>query len=193
VRQLRQDRVQRTRCWLLGLCVASLAVAFVLAGRAMAGSGTSVSMYRIVGAGVRGACTTSELRLSRGVSRAATGTSYVWYRLTNVGPAECSLIGYPGVAILGADGRVVQHPAVWSTNPGTVPPERVRSIALATGQQARFLLASTDVTPSPGCRVPYTGRTLQVFPPNQATAILQPYHGNFCDLVVGPVQPGRLG
>ena len=101
------------------------------------------------------------------------------------------MIGYPGVAILDAHGRVVQHPAKSSTHPGTMPPQRVRLVVLAVGQQASFVLASTDVTPSPGCRAPYTGTTLQVFPPNQTTAIREPYHRSFCDLTVGPVERGR--
>ena len=138
-----------------------------------------------------GACMTFRLRLSRGRSGVAAGTSYTWYALMNVGRVACSMFGYPGVAILDAHGRVVQHPAVWSTHPGTMPPERVRLVALAVGRQARFILASTDVTPSRGCRAPYTGRTLQVFPPNQTTAIREPYHGSFCDLAVGPVQRAR--
>jgi hypothetical protein len=125
------------------------------------------------------------------VSSAAAGTSYTWYALTSVGPAACSMIGYPGAAVLTAHGRLVQHPAVWSTHPGTMSPERVRLIVLTTGQQAKFVIASTDVTPSPACRAPYTGKTLQVYPPNQAAAILEPYRGSFCDLVVGPVQPAR--
>jgi hypothetical protein len=87
--------------------------------------------------------------------------------------------------------RTAADPAVWSTRPGTMPPERVRLVMLAAGRQARFVLASTDVTPSPGCRTPYTGKTLQVFPPNRATAIREPYRGSFCNLVVGPVQPDR--
>jgi Protein of unknown function (DUF4232) len=109
------------------------------------------------------------------VASVAAGTSYTWYTLTSVVRAACSMIGYPGVAILDAHGRIVQHPTVWSTHPGTMPPESVRRIVLATGQQARFVLASTDVTPSPGCRAPYAGNTLQVYPPNQTAAILKPY------------------
>jgi Domain of unknown function (DUF4232) len=212
-----------TRCRPLALCAASLALAFVLPGRAAAersdqtravtaasawpairtstvggvtsprpatvtleptSAGTALTMR----AGGREACATSELRLSHAVSSAAAGTSYRWYTLTNVGPATCSMIGYPRLAILDTRGRVVQHPAVWSTHPGTMPPQRVRLIVLAAGEQARFVLASTDVVPSPGCRALYTGKTLEVFPPNQNTAIRKPFRDSFCDLVVGPLQ-----
>jgi hypothetical protein len=217
---------QLARCRPLSLCAASLALAFVLAGRAAAERSdqtraataasawpairtstvggvtsprpatvtlqpTSAETTLTIRAEVRGACTTSELRLSHARSTAEAGTSYTWYTLTNVGSATCSMIGYPRVAILNAHGQVVQHPAARSTHPGTMPPERVRLIVLAAGQQARFVLASTDVIPSPGCRAPYTGKTLEVFPPNQIAGIRKPFHGSFCDLVVGPVQPTR--
>jgi hypothetical protein len=175
-----------TRCRPLALCAASLALAFVLAGRAAAersdqtraataGSAwpairtstaggvaspttatlpqSSAAIRRTIRANVRRPCATSELKLSRAVSSAAAGTSYTWYTLTNVGPATCSMIGYPRIAILNAHGHVVQHPAVWSAHPGTMPPERVRLIVLAAGEKARSVLASTDVFPSPGCRV----------------------------------------
>jgi hypothetical protein len=110
-------------------------------------------------------------------------------RPTNAGPRTCSMIGYPGVAILNARGRVVQHAAARSTHPGTLPPEPVRLVVLKASQRAEFVVASTDVTPSPGCRTPHTGTTLEIYPPNQRTPILEPYHRSFCDLVVGPVQP----
>jgi Domain of unknown function (DUF4232) len=152
---------------------------------------TSRSRRSASRAQVHAACRTSELRLTRETAGVAAGTSYTWYTLTSVGRAGCSMIGYPGVAILDAHGRIVQHPAVWSTHPGTMPPERVRRIVLATGQQARFVLASTDVTPSPGCRAPYSGSTLQVYPPNQTAAILKAYRERFCNLIVGPLQPPR--
>lgn len=138
---------------------------------------------------VHRACRASELRLTRETASVAAGTSYTWYTLASVDRAACSMIGYPGVAILDAQGRIVQHAAVWSTHPGTMPPEPVRRIVLANGQQARFVLASIDVTPTPGCRAPYAGNTLQVYAPNQTAAILEPYRERFCNLIVGPLQP----
>ena len=133
-------------------------------------------------------CLTSHLRLSLAASGAAAGTSYSWYYLTNTGHTTCSMIGYPGVAILDNRGHVVQHPAARSTHPGTSPAEPVRLVRLKPGQPAKFLLASTDVIPNRDCRTAHTGKFLQVYPPNQTTPILQPYHRSFCDLVVGPVQ-----
>jgi Protein of unknown function (DUF4232) len=169
--------------------------AFIRVGSAIAEraelSPASPSRLSASRAQVHRACVTSALRLSRAAGTVAAGTSYTWYTLTSIGPAVCSMVGYPGVAILDAHGRVVQHPAVWSTHPGTMPPEPVRRIVLATGQQARFVLASTDVTPSPGCRAPYAGNTMQVYPPNQTAPFREPYRGRFCNLIVGPLQPPR--
>ena len=103
-------------------------------------------------------CVTSQLRLSRAAAGVAVGTSYTWYSLTNVGPAVCSMIGYPGIAILDAHGRFVQHPAVWSTHPGTMPTEPVRPIVLATGQQASSS-SPAPTSPRPQAAAPHTAAT----------------------------------
>jgi Protein of unknown function (DUF4232) len=131
------------------------------------------------------ACATAVLRLSLASGAGAAGTAYFYYDLTNAGPTACSLIGYPGVAVLDAHGRVVQHPA----RRRATPQARVRLVILGPGKHARFLVNSTDVIPSPGCPRTYSGTTLQVYPPNQRKAIRLPRHGPFCNLRVGPVQP----
>jgi hypothetical protein len=107
------------------------------------------------------------------------------YALTNVGRASCTLFGYPGVSILDASGHIVQHPA---QRGGIQAPTRVRLVTLAQGRQARFLVTSSDVIPSPGCPHAFSGTTLQVFPPNQRRALSVPHAGQFCDLHVGPVE-----
>jgi hypothetical protein len=106
------------------------------------------------------------------------------YALTNVGRG-CTLFGYPGVSILDASGRIVQHPA----QRGAIQaPAQVRLVTLAHGRQARFLVTSSDVIPSPGCPHAFSGTTLQVFPPNQRQALSLPHTGQFCNLHVGPVE-----
>jgi len=131
------------------------------------------------------ACRTVHLSLSLIRAGAAAGTSFSWYGLENVGPTACSMIGYPGVAVLDAHGRIVQHPATW----GAALPAPVRLVTLKPGQRVQFLLNSTDTIPSPGCARAYRGVRLQVFPPNQPTPILKPIKLVFCDLRVGPVEP----
>ena len=95
------------------------------------------------------------------------------------------MIGYPGVAVLNARGRIVQHPATR----GAALPARVRLVTLKPGRRAQFLLNSTDTIPSPGCPRAYRGVRLQVYPPNQRAPVLTPFTRPFCNLRVGPVEP----
>jgi len=130
-------------------------------------------------------CTTSQLTLSFVRGAAAAGTGYSWYALRNLGRAACSMIGYPGVAVLDARGRVVQHPA----RRGALPAAPVRLVTLKPGTRAEFLVNSTDIVPSPGCPRAYRGVSLRVLPPGQSTPIVKPFKGVFCSLRVGPVEP----
>jgi hypothetical protein len=98
------------------------------------------------------------------------------------------MVGYPGVAILDVHGHVVQHPAIRKPGPGTSGPVPVRLITLRPSQGATFLLTSVNNVPNPDCPTAYTGTQLQVYPPSQTSAIVQPYRSVFCDLEVGPVQ-----
>ncbi len=132
-------------------------------------------------------CLTSDLHLSLVSGQGAAGTAYTTYALRNVGPGPCTMVGYPGVAILDAQGRIVQHPA----QRGVPTPVAVRVLKLRPGQHATFTVTSSDVIPSPGCQHGYVGTTLQVFPPNQRAALRLPHREQFCNLRVGPVQSGR--
>jgi hypothetical protein len=137
------------------------------------------------GAAAVSGCPTSSLRLSFVSGQGAAGTAYMTYALTNVGSTTCTLFGYPGVSILNGAGQIVQHPA---QRGGIQAPTRVRLVTLGREGQARFLLTSSDVIPSPGCQHAFTGTTLQVFPPNQRQALTVPRSGQFCNLHVGPVE-----
>lgn len=132
-------------------------------------------------------CTTGQLALSFGGSTGAGGTSYSTYYLADSGGTTCSLEGFPGVAVLDAGGNVVQHPATRGAL-GTHGPVPVTPVVLHPGQRASFLLTSVDNVPNPDCPSEYSGTTLQVYPPNQTSALRQPFSGGFCDLGVGPVQ-----
>ncbi len=138
-------------------------------------------------AGVSG-CPTSKLRLSFVSGQGAAGTAYMTYALTNIGSATCTLFGYPGVSILDSSGNIVQHPAARG---GIQAPTKVQLVTLSAGRQARFILTSSDVIPSPGCPHAYTGTTLQVFPPGQRAALTVARSGSFCNLRVGPVEAVR--
>lgn len=129
-------------------------------------------------------CFTSHLSLTFARGAAAAGTAYTWYDLRNTGPTACSMIGYPGVAVLNARGRIVQHPATR----GAAVPAQVRVVRLKPGHRAQFLLNSTDTIPSPGCSRAYQGVRLEVYPPNQKTPLFLRFTRPFCNLRVGPVE-----
>jgi Protein of unknown function (DUF4232) len=155
------------------------------ASSASAAASSTSSTTPSAGAAAVGGCPTSSLRLSFVSGQGAAGTAYMTYALTNVGSSPCTLFGYPGVSILGGAGQIVQHPA---QRGGIQAPTRVKVVTLSRGGQARFLVTSSDVIPSPGCPHAFTGTTLQVFPPNQRQALTVPRGGQFCNLHVGPVE-----
>jgi hypothetical protein len=130
-------------------------------------------------------CHSSELRLSFVSGQGAAGTAYLLFQLTNAGARTCTMIGYPGFAMLDAQGAIVQHPA----RRGIPTPAPVKLVSLNPGQGARFTVTSSDVIPSPGCQHTYSGTTVQVYPPNQLAALRLSHPLQFCNLHVGPVQP----
>jgi hypothetical protein len=109
------------------------------------------------------------------------------YDLTNTGSATCTMEGYPGVAVLNAQGHIVQNPAIRRNSPGTMNTIPVQLVTPQTGQHAEFVVASTDNVPVPGCPTYYIGTTLQVYPPNQTTPILKSGNYAICNLEVSPV------
>ena len=132
-------------------------------------------------------CQTRSLSLRAGTVGGAGGTLYTAYYLTNRGSRPCLMFGYPGVAALDAAGRIVQHPAVRSTQS---PMGRARQLRLAPGSSARFELANVDNVPNPDCKAGFPARTLQVYPPGQTSALRLTDHIKVCDLQVGPVTSG---
>ncbi len=131
-------------------------------------------------------CATANLRLAFLGGVGAGGTSFGTYGLTNIGATTCTMIGYPGVSILNAEGAVVQHPAIWGQL-STHPSVAVALVTLAPTQTATFLTTSSDNTPNSSCPIPFTGVQLRVYPPNQTTALYLADPESFCDLGVGPV------
>lgn len=135
-------------------------------------------------AGDAGSCQTRHLVLTEDGMEGAAGSSYVTYHLKNVGPARCALNGYPGFALLRADGSVIQHPATRNTMPH-------RTVELDPGQQAEFVVRSLDPSnPDNGCSTDWKTAQVQVYPPNETTAIRQHSDVPACDLTVGPVTAG---
>jgi hypothetical protein len=137
-------------------------------------------------------CQTQNLRLSFGAFNGAGGTDYTVDYLTNVGTTTCTMIGYPGLAGLDANGNIVQHAAVRNAD---LPSEQGRSpikVALAPGARAVFGVTNSDTTPNADCPAEFPIAQIQVYPPNQTTAIRMAPQGlpdaGICDLTVGFVQ-----
>jgi hypothetical protein len=126
------------------------------------------------------ACTTAQLRLSQGSVQGAAGTTYVTYYLKNAGSTTCLLSGYPGVALLRADGSVIQHPAGRS---GAAH----GPVQVASGSKAKFVLRTGDPGANPSCSYGWKTATVQVYPPGQTAAIRQPSDVQACNLVVDPI------
>jgi hypothetical protein len=140
----------------------------------------------------RGGCRTSDLSLTVATGFSAGGSGYTGYYLTYSGSTTCMISGYPGVAVLNAQGVVVQHAAQRSIYADPSPtPVAVVQVTLKSGQRVQFFVSSSLRFGTSQCPKAFTGTTLQVYPPDQTAAILQPYKGELCDLQVGPVQPAN--
>ncbi|MGZ4598265.1 MAG: DUF4232 domain-containing protein [Oryzihumus sp.] len=128
-----------------------------------------------------GACTTAQLRLVAGRVEGTAGSFYATFFLRNGGAHACSLRGYPGFALLSADGAVIQHPA---TRTG----QAYRTVLVRPGQAGAFVVRTVDATiPGTGCNPAWRTATVQVYPPGQRSPLRQPSHLQACNLTVGPV------
>jgi|GEM_PF-1882873 Protein of unknown function (DUF4232) len=126
-------------------------------------------------------CQTQHLTLTQGRVGAATGITYVTYYLQNHGPSTCSMVGYPGVSLLFANGSVIQRPAARDRT-------AYSPVRLQPGQRAQFVLRTVDASiPGTGCSSSWKTAAVQVYPPNQTTSIRQSSTIGACDLTVGPV------
>jgi hypothetical protein len=141
-----------------------------------------------------GPCLTSDLRLAVGRPNGAAGTIYHPLDFTNESSAACTMYGYPGVAFVTArGGSVVGAPAGRRLIGGIAP----ALVTLQPGATAHATFAISDVLVSNQChnhQVPAS--TIQVYPPDQYTALFAPFSGTGCadkSLVVmwvSPVTPG---
>ena len=141
-----------------------------------------------------GPCLTGELRLAVGRQNGAAGTIYYPLDFTNASSAACTMYGYPGVAFVTSQGgSVVGAPAGRRLIGGIVP----ALITLQPGATAHATLAISDVLVGNQChhhQVPVS--TIQVYPPDQYTALFAPFSGTGCankSLVVMWVSPVTSG
>lgn len=141
-----------------------------------------------------GLCRTNDLRLAVGRQNGAAGTIYYPVGFTSVSSAACTMYGYPGVAFVTSQGgSLIGAPAGRRLIGGITP----TLITLQPGATAHATLAISDVLLSNQChnhQVPVG--TIQVYPPDQYTALFAPFSGTGCadkSLVVMWVSPVTSG
>ena len=122
----------------------------------------------------------------------AAGSVYQNIDFTNIGSAACSLYGYPGVAI-GAGTPFSQVGAAATRSTAASP----ALVTLSPGQTANALLRVVQAGNFPSATCSPKGTTsLQIYPPNQTTAIYLSFNSTGCTstavniLTIGVVQPG---
>ena len=125
-------------------------------------------------------CTTARLNLIQGPVEGAAGSTYVTYFFENTGQDACVLDGYPGVALLRANGSIIQHPADKSGVPSS-------PVQVAPGHKAQFVLRTSDPGVNTECSYAWKTAQIQVYPPDQTEPIRQPSDIQACNLVVEPV------
>jgi hypothetical protein len=111
---------------------------------------------------------------------------------TNTGSATCAVFGYPGVSIgSGTPFSQVGASATRSTAASATV------VMLAPGQTANALLRVVEAVNFPSATCSPTATTsLQIYPPNQTTAIYVPFNSTGCTsksvniLTIGVVQAG---
>jgi len=128
-------------------------------------------------------------------SEGAAGSVYQNIDFTNVGSTTCSLYGYPGVSL--GTGMPFNQTGAAATRSTTASPT---VITLSPGQTANALLRVTQALNYPQAKCAPTKTTyLQIFPPNQKTAIYLTYAATGCTstsvnlLTIGVVQAGAGG
>lgn len=141
-----------------------------------------------------GLCRTNDLRLAVGRQNGAAGTIYYPVDFTSVSSAACTMYGYPGVAFVTSQGgSLIGAPAGRRLIGGITP----TLITLQPGATAHATLAISDVLLSNQChnhQVPVS--MIQVYPPDQYTALFAPFSGTGCadkSLVVMWVSPVTSG
>jgi hypothetical protein len=122
-------------------------------------------------------CQTSGLRLTRGVTGAAAGSTYNQIEFTNTTSITCTLYGYPGVALtttMAPGSQVGAAASRATTRPAVL-------VTLMSGEMAGAQVQIVDVLnyPTASCE-PASASYLQVYPPGQITALYLPLSAQGC-------------
>jgi hypothetical protein len=140
-------------------------------------------------------CTTRDLRVKVVNTQGAAGSVYQNIDFRNIGPAPCSLYGYPQVAL--GIGRPFQQVGAAALRSTITAPTRVK---LSPGSTGNALLRVVQALNFPPAACSPTATTyLQVYPPDQTTAVYLRFKAIGCAsssvnlLTIGVVQMGTGG
>jgi hypothetical protein len=126
-------------------------------------------------------CLSSGLRLTRGTTGAAAGSTYIQIEFTNTSGVTCTLAGYPGVALTKSQAPGSQVGASASkaaTRPATL-------VTLAPGATAVAQVQLVDVLNYPTAKcVPASASYLQVYPPGQTMPLYLPFTARACTKLI---------
>jgi Domain of unknown function (DUF4232) len=123
-------------------------------------------------AGVR-ACTTSGLRIRRGLGGAGLGNVFAYIGFINTTHSTCRLTGWPRVVAVTAGGATSTARRIRATMFGPSPKLKgVPKVILRPGERADAVVAGSD-NPGPGMtRCPPAFRYLRVTPPENSRSEL---------------------
>ena len=134
-------------------------------------------------------CRVSDLRIFDAGSNGAAGTIQATIAIVNESGKTCTLIGYPHLQLLDAQGNLLPT----SVLPGRASdaPSKPTLVTLRPGERAMFVLRYSDVGNGPGsCK---TASQLRVTPPGDRSFALVPVSITACgknETIVSPVFTG---
>jgi hypothetical protein len=118
------------------------------------------------GAATPGRCAPQQLGLAYLGSQGATGHIEASFQLRNASQKQCTLFGYPGAQMLGANGNLlpthVQRGGSFFTETRRAP----HTVSLAPGEAARFVFGYSDNPEYGGGKACPQAVKLEVTPPN---------------------------
>jgi hypothetical protein len=141
-------------------------------------------------------CTPARTKVSLGGGSAGLGHAGEVVLFTNTGPSSCTLVGYPGAALVSATGRhgllnIARTPQGYLG--GLSPSDKVDPvISLRPGERASALLEGEDSSAPSGGPCPRY-EALLVTPPNQTVTVRLDQTFQICNPQIHPVVSGTSG
>lgn len=131
---------------------------------------------------------TSNIRVISGEVDAGAGHRFLTVRFNNVGQTACTLTGYPTVALVDADGKVVKHARHTLSGQAGLPEGTTEPpvITLLPGKSASTVIEASAIPE--GDDPPCQDYELTITPPGQQKAVpAGPAKMPDCDVQVHPV------